>query len=287
MHDFNFSLIFPDETTQKNSDRGITKPMITKEVLEQLELTELVELKNSDLTDYFTTDPAVIEYRLQNFEDMMEIPEIEEVLLSIIPILQDVLDLRRLDTETGATTESYLYSITEVELYISCIERLSAGFSKIDHKIKSPAFRYFSDRIKELSESDYYKELNQKLKELTDRVRDIKSITIGVNLDAQLRPADAGVLSVNSQYFKSGDIIDKILRLNFKEDKYTCIAPLVPFSRGQSENQKMAQSFAFNSAINEVFKTSIRSWKKIVQYYVLENTDFLLRIMPEIEFIVQ
>ena len=35
----------------------------------------------------------------------------------------------------------------------------------------------------ELAESDYYKDLNAKLGELTNRVRDIKSVTIGVNLD--------------------------------------------------------------------------------------------------------
>lgn len=287
MQNFDFSLIFPDAESQRNSIKSEYRPNISREVTEQLELSELLELKNSDLSDYFTTDPAVIEYRLQNFEDMLENPEIGQILVSVMPILSDVLELRRLDTEAGATTESYLYSISEIELYISCIERLSSGFSKIKGKIKSNAFKFFAERIEELSQSDYYKELNQKLTELTSRVRDIKSITVGVNLDAQLRPADAGVLAVNSQYFKSGDIIDKILRLNFKEDEYTCIAPLVPFVRGQSENLKMAQSFAFNSAINDVFKSSVRSWKKIVQFYVLENTDFLLRIMPEIEFMVK
>ena len=51
------------------------------------------------------------------------------------------------------------------------------------------------------------------------------------------------------------------------------VQTLVPFRKNQSENQQMALSFAFNSAINEVFKTSIRSWKKVVQLYVLENID--------------
>ncbi|MBR6709069.1 MAG: hypothetical protein IKL84_05260, partial [Clostridia bacterium] len=114
-----------------------------------------------------------------------------------------------------------------------------------------------------------------------------KSVTIGVNLDAQLRPKDAGVLSINNESFRSGDVLEKILRLDFKNDEYTCIANLVPFGKKQSENQKMALSLAFNSAINEVYKSSLRSWKKIVQSYVLENTDFLLNLMPEIELLVK
>ena len=101
--------------------------------------------------------------------------------------------------------------------------------------------------IAELAESDYYKELNEKLRELTKRVREIRSVTVGVNLDAQLRPTSAGVLSVNSEPFKSGDVLDKILRMNFKSDAYTCIANLVPFGKKQTENQKTALVNAFNT----------------------------------------
>ena len=67
---------------------------------------------------------------------------------------------------------------------------------------------------------------------------EIKSVTIGVNLDAQLRPREAGVLSVNPESFRSGDTLHKILRLNFKEDEYTCIAALQPFNKSNNENQQ-------------------------------------------------
>ena len=102
-----------------------------------------------------------------------------------------------------------------------------------------------------------------------------------------MRPEYAGVISVNSEEFKSGKVLDKILRLDFKANEYTCIASLVPFRKNQSENQQMALSFAFNSAINDVYKKSLNSWKKIVQSFVLENTDFLLNLMPEIEFLIK
>ena len=123
------------------------------------------------------------------------------------------------------------------------------------------------------------------MSELTGRVREIKSVTIGVNLDAQLRPREAGVLSINPEVFHSGDTLQKILHLNFKDDGYTCIAKLTPFGKKQNENQKTALSLAFTSAINDVYRQSLRSWKKIVQTYVLENTDFLLGLLPEFEFL--
>lgn len=280
-----FSLLYPDAEAHKRHYSDSDSVFITKEVMEQLGLCDIIKLNNSELRDFFTTDPEIIEYRLEIFSDMLDNPEIGKTLVSVVPILGDIIELRRLEADSG-NTESYLLSISEIELYISCIDRLQEGFSSIGDKIKSRAFKAFAARIAELSTSEYYKELNAKLDELTKRVREIKSVTVGVNLDAQLRPVDAGVLSINPEYFKSGDVIEKILRMDFKDDEYTCIASLVPFGKNQSENQQMALSFAFNSAINEVYKASLRSWKKIVRSYVLENTDFIINLLPEMEFLV-
>ncbi len=281
----NFSLLFPDESSKKSHYSGINCPDIDMYTLEEIGMLEILDLKNSDLSDYFTMSYDVIEYRNEVFFDMMNISEISHTLNKLMPVLADITELRRLESDNQG--DDYLSSITEIELYISCIDILYGGFKNIRDNISSRAFKSFSDKIGELAESDYYTELNKKLSELTKRVREIKSVTVGVNLDAQLRPNYAGVLSVNSEPFRSGDTIDKILRLNFKNDEYTCIANLVPFGKNQSDNQKTALSTAFNSAINEVYRSSLKSWKKIVQEYVLENTEFLLGLMPEIEFLVK
>ncbi len=282
----NFSLLYPDIEAKRAHLSGTNVPEINMFVLGELGLLEIFDLKNTDLSDYFTTDPAVMRYRMEAFDDMIKNPIIAKTLSKLIPILSDILELRRLDEDSGETT-SYLSSLTEIELYISSVEVLHSGFAQVRKNIKSRAFTALADRIIELAESDYYMELNEKLADLTARVRDIKSVTIGVNLDAQLRPSEAGVLSINPEPFRSGDVLEKILRLNFKEDEYTCIASLVPFGKKQNENQKMALSLAFNTAINDVYRSSLRSWKKIVQEYVLDNTDFLLNLMPEIEFLVK
>lgn len=282
----NFSLIYPSFEARQEHYKGINVPNIDMFALQELGMLDFIDLKNSELSEYFTTDPEVIEYRMETFSDMLKNPKISDILGALVPILGDIMELRRLEADSG-DTDSYLSSLTEIELYISCIDLLNEGFSEIRGNIESRAFSAFADRIIELAQSDYYKELNKKLVELTERVREIKSVTIGVNLDAQLRPKSAGVLSINAEQFKSGDVLEKILRLNFKDDDYTCIAELVPFGKKQNENQKTALSLAFNSAINEVYKSSLHSWKKIIKSYVLDNTNFLLDLLGEFEFTVR
>ena len=282
----NFSLIYPSAEAKQDFYADKNKPDIDMYTLEELGMLEILDLKTSELSDYFTTSDEVMRYRNEVFSDMLDCPALAETLDKLMPVLNDITELRRLEADSGKD-DDYLSGITEIELYISCIETLYGGLSSVRDQIKSTAFRTLCDRISELAESDYYKELNEKLNELTKRVREIKSVTVGVNLDAQLRPTYSGVLSINSEPFKSGDALEKILRLNFKDDEYTCIANLVPFSKKQSDNQKTALSIAFNSAINDVYRSSLKSWKKIVQTYVLENTDFLIGLMPEIEFVVK
>lgn len=258
-HDF--SLIYPDEESRKRHADGQDKPDIDLFTLQELGMTEALSLKSGDLSDFFTTDPAVMKYRIATFDDMMNHAELTEMLNRLVPVLNDIMELRRLEADSGDPND-YLSSITEIELYVSSIEVLHTSLSAVRDQLTSPAFRALAELITRLAESDYYRELNRKLSELTQRVREIRSVTVGVNLDAQLRPASAGVLSINAEPFKSGDVLDKILRLSFKNDEYTCIANLVPFGKKQSENQKMALSLAFNSAIGEVYKSSLRRGKR-------------------------
>lgn len=279
------SLLYPDESSAEYHQDRRNLPEISEAVCDELGLNEIFGLRNSSLTDFFTTDIGVIEYRQQTIRDMMNIPEIKKTLAEVHPILDDIRQLRILDNDDANTGDSYLYSITEIELYVSCIDTLREGFVPVRDKIQSRAFSELCDFIVELSKSEYYLELNKKLEDLSSRVREVKSVTIGVNLDRQLRPESAGVISINSEQFKSGKMLDKILRMSFKNDAFTCISELSPVKKGQSENRKEALMAAFNNAIEDVFKGSVKGWRNIVGGYVLDNTDFLLKLLPEIEFV--
>lgn len=279
-----FSLLYPGAESKTAHYSGVDKPKIDEFTLEELGLAEVLPLKNSRISDFITGDPEVIRYRQAVFGDLLAHEELSRTFAKLMPVLFDIMELRRLESDSGDTAD-YLSAMTEIELYISSIDILYEGICKSGSQYDSAAFSGLSARIAELVESEYYAELNERLSELTNRVREIRSVTIGVNLDAQLRPKEAGVLSINPEVFHSGDTLQKILHLNFKDDGYTCIARLTPFGKKQTENQKTALSLAFTSAINDVYRQSLRSWKKIVQVYVLENTDFLLGLLPEFEFL--
>lgn len=278
------SLLYPDEASATRAARGEGAPRVSDAVCASLGLARMLPLSGG-LSSFFTADPAVIAYRQEVFADLLRLPDLCRVLQEAIPVLSDILELRCMDEEMESSGDSYLYSITEIELYVSCIDGLQKGLSALSDRVESRAARALCRRIAELSESDYYRELNEHLSALSSRIREVRSVTIGVNLDARLRPAEAGVISVNAQPFKSGRVLDKILRMSFRNDSFTCIADLLPYDKNQPENRRDALQYAFCSALNDVFRSSVKGWRRIVGEYVLENTDFLLRILPEIEFL--
>lgn len=279
------SLLYPslESYTAHRERRDI--PAVSEQVCQELGLTQLLGLRASP-TEFFTADRQVIEYRQRALTDLEALPSVRKTLAEVIPALLDITELRRLRADVqDSTGDFYLYSITEVELYVRCITVLHEGFAPIFDKLGSEAFRSLATLAIETAESDYYKELKEAIAKLSQQMVEVRSITVGVNLDGQLRPSEAGIISINAQRFKSGSTLDKILRLSFKNDAMTCIANLTPFGKGDSDNRKDALVGAFHTAIEDVFRSSVRGWRSIVSDYVLENTDGLLRILPEIELL--
>jgi len=279
------SLLYPTEEARlKELTREV--PVATNEVCAALGLVDLLGLKNASPSAYLTDDREVILYRQATLADVRRHKEAEDTLTALLPILWDIAELRKLGKEVeDASGESYLYSITEIELYTACITVLQEGLSPIYEKLESEALKNLAKFVAELAESEQYRELKKELEKLSSKMHEVRSITVGVNIDGQFRPYEAGVISVNAEPFHSGKTLDKILRMSFRSDSRTCIASLTPFGKGQSDNRKEALLGAFNSAILDVFRSSVKGWRNVVSAYVLDNTNFLLQMLPEIEFV--
>lgn len=279
------SLLYPNEQSKIFHQDIANRPNISADVTRELGLDEIFSVRGISLGDFFTMDEEVIRYRLSTVCDCLDIPELVGALGKVRPVLDDIRQLRLLEEEQSSS-DAYLYSITEIELYVSAIEVLYEGLAPLKERLKSSAFVSLLSLLEMLTQSQYYKELNERLASLSARVHEIHSITVGVNLDATMRPVSAGVISINSETFKSGKLLDKILRFSFRNDAFTTIAPLSPVSKGtQSDNRQEALIASLNNAIEEVYRSSVKGWRAIVDEYVLDNADFLLQLTPEIEFL--
>ena len=100
----NFSLLYPDAESRQEHYSENNRPDIDMYTLEELGMLEILDLKSSDLSDFFTLSPAVMKYRNEVFSDMMNCPVLAETLNRLMPVLGDVTELRRLVDEMETLT---------------------------------------------------------------------------------------------------------------------------------------------------------------------------------------
>ena len=141
------SLLYPDADSLRRHMLGEEAGRLSQITAEQLELYFLMDLKSCDFGSFYTCDPEVILYRQQTFEDLTNHPELARILLKMIPLLNDITELRRMGSDSAQSTEAYLYSITEVELYTTLLDLLRDELLPLAPELKSEAFMRFADAV--------------------------------------------------------------------------------------------------------------------------------------------
>ena len=157
------------------------------------------------------TDLATIAYRQDILDDLWRNPDFTAHLEALLP------DLNALDTAHIAVDRrrSSLQEITwrlgELEHLVSCVTGLSTVFAQMGDKVRAAGWCALRDRIAQTAQDAVYQKLTRELPDMVRTVRAKASVTIGVNLDGQLRPVAATLLSVNERKFTGSTFLDRLL----------------------------------------------------------------------------
>lgn len=284
-----FSLLYPEGHDNKNNHFSSDLSFF-----EKLGLNKLVNLSSkrslpwnvgkNEFANLTTSNRDVIQYRLDIIEDLINNPKICDVLDEALPQIETIAQLRT-DKSRVTDTTAALYSVSEIELYTECIDLLYNAITNAN-KLTSQGLTRFFSMINEIHESEEYQKLKENSRELMKNTRSIRSVTIGVNLDPQLQAVEAGVVSVNSELYRSGDIIDRILRLDHKDDGFRCLTPLIPYGKSKADHNAVAFTSGINNAIDTIFRNTVKSWSPIIRRYLAQNTDFLVKLSKDIRLLL-
>lgn len=233
-----------------------------------------------DFSQLFSTDPDVCEYRMDIIEDMLNQPKIDELFQKVLPEIEAIYELRKAKADTE-DIEVNLNALKEIETYLKVIDLLSSYL--LEMKPKSEGLQWFVERVKQISTSEEYEHLKTNSSDMVQQIGGMKSITLGVNLDtSNLTAKEIGVISVNSECFYSGDLIDRLLSARIKKDEYSCLTPLVSTKAAEGGASALFQTV--NHAITKIYKRAFQSFSSSVKQYLRCNTDFLIQMYEELLF---
>ena len=204
----NISLLYPENY---DADRRKASQMHGMDFVDALSLKSMIVLVNETfrgappirLTDFFTTDSEVISYRLDVLEELVDNDDLCAVLEKALPVVRGIFDMHTI-INGSVSLEKSLSAIRILESYIEVTDIFYDGLK--DKEVHSAGLKALKKMVSETVSGDEYRNLKSDLNEQTVDFGELKSVTIGVNLDANMQAVEAGLLSVNTERFKNNSI---------------------------------------------------------------------------------
>ena len=168
-------------------------------------------------------DEHTINYRLDIIDELVRFPRLVSCIDGLLPVLRDLKYYETfLALEWKTSLQEAIWRLRELEHYVDCVQKMAEAFQGIAKQLRSRALKQLSALVLKIQKDPVYQRLVVALPDLLSRIRGIKSITIGVNLDAGLMPCEATLISINADRYKESPFLKNL----FGEDQWQGIGPL-------------------------------------------------------------
>lgn len=240
-----------------------------------------------NVLDYLSCDTEVLTRRSRIFGDTVKI----RGMLGLVEHLAGQLDyVSKMVKMSGSLNETDrgLFSVKQLEIYFDIIESAAKFYAENKKLFTSDDYIGFFSTLSDIYESDEYRKIRQNTARLIEQIYNIKSVTVGFNLNAALEPYEAGFLAINEDYVKSGKLIDHILRMDLPSDGgLYSIAPIVPSSKQCKKDEYESLCLSLYNSLQKIFKKQVRQWEPEINRYIEDKLGFLLDFAPDLHFILQ
>lgn len=288
-----FNLLWPEGF--QSSETPLARDLRQK-LIEDLDLKNIFRIMNlnlrttsdtfdpGDVLDKFTTESEVIKYRLEILEDILDNPDLYQTLENLLPKIEEMGRLSFSQSSNTSRLKKVVTQIGKLELFVEGIESIKKFFSGAEKKIKSRGLSNFKAKVKEITSQELYQSLKKELPKMKKQFEGLKSVTLGINLDAQLRPQEAVLVSINDQVYQEGNILDKLLNRDSGVNNFKGISSLEVVSRDINGEQVRFLNRSLMQELEKVMKSVIRSVGPKVTKYMKNNTRFLINLKPALRF---
>ena len=236
-------------------------------------------------------DPDVIRLRCDIFEDIIRFPELRNKMKDLLEQLDFMKSIGGNFVEENASSIWQLVNrLRELEVYIDCITEIKETLQK--YPVKSEGLKQLRDYVSSVYNDSGFKYLSEDIKELLTETDEIKSITLGVNLDSMLRPVEVGIMSINKERIEHSGIMKKF-------NKFIEFFPLVgDLLDGKNVDMTRMRSVGTSAeddplmknlcnAVTDMLGSTVKHLKNKLSRYVNVSGYALTRFIPDFTFYIR
>ncbi len=226
-------------------------------------------------------EESVIRYRQDVLRDFMNVPALDEVLHTSIHelFLQDAaIASKYVGAESFIGLNARLGSM---EKFIECVHRCDDFYRTYQDSLVSEGIHALLGQLRDLAASEPFRRMEEETHHLYGILaKEVRSVTIGLNFDAWMRPVDAAVLSISNEPFKT----DLSLTSFFTHEKTVEGRPVHALIQDNDVSNPV-DKMLFQD-LKELSTTLLRHLDIAVQQYYTLGTRFLSAVETQLDYYV-
>jgi DNA mismatch repair protein MutS len=238
---------------------------------------------------FLTDDGETIHFRQEILSDFLSHPDLLEQFEDILPMISELAYYGGMSEMQGLPFQKTLSRIGELELYIHLVERLHKLLQ--GRNLSSRGLQNLRDLIQDRIQNPNFKQMQVELPKLTAKFREIKSITLGVNLDHNLKPVAATILSINTEPFKESRFFKKLFGNNDEFEGITQLHTVPMRSINTLDGRILPTTQRADPLLFPLFKDLdglisdiMRPIANALRSFLYVSTQFLAALEPELAF---
>ena len=204
-----YSILYPEfegveyKTLSPTACHDLALDLLCQDLTDNQKESKLI----MDTISKMSPDPRVAKYRQEVFCDILKLPELRTKMVALFDTFEYI---RNFGVHHWKTYEKLgiwhlLRRMDELGDYITCVEAMQTCLK--DSAVESAGLRGFKEYIDTLYRDARFGEMKKDISALRVHSSEVKSVTIGINVNERFEATSLGLISVNNQQFKKSGII--------------------------------------------------------------------------------
>ena len=165
-----------------------------------------------------TDNPEVTKYRSDVFADIYRNEAMRDEMLRILDKINFLRDYGSIGKtfEEAANVWDLMHRLDELKDYIQCVEAVFKSLS--DAPVQAEGLLRLKEYVDGLYHDNGFSELKKDIAALRATTEQLRSVTVGINLNDRFEADGIGLISINSRYFTKSNILDHFCeKISMKE----------------------------------------------------------------------
>ncbi len=204
-----YSILYPEfegveyKTLSQTACHDLALDLLCQDLTDNQKESKLI----MDTISKMTPDPRVAKYRQDVFCDILKFPDLRKKMVELFDKFEYIRNfgVHHWKTDEKLGIWHLLRRMDELGDYITCVEAMQSCLK--DSSVESAGLRSFKEYIDMLYRDARFGEMKKDIAALKVHSSEVKSVTVGINVNERFEATSLGLISVNNQQFKKSGII--------------------------------------------------------------------------------